>query len=74
VTIDELATQIATLTTEVRALRSQLPAQLVDLEQAAQHLGVSERTLRRMVATGRVPFRRVGRGLRFNLADLGPAT
>lgn len=67
-TIDDLQAQLAELTAVVRVLAANQP--LVDLQQAADHLGVSTRTLRRMCAAGEVPFRRVGRGLRFNLAML----
>lgn len=45
---------------------------LLELDVAAAHLGVSTRTLRRWVDAGRVPFRRVGRTLRFPLAALNP--
>lgn len=46
---------------------------LVDLRTAAKHLGVSTRTLRRMVAAETVPYRRFGRTLRFSLTLLSPA-
>lgn len=58
------------LTETVRSLAASQP--LVDLQVAADHLGVSTRTLRRMCAAGKVPFRRVGRALRFQLALLAP--
>jgi excisionase family DNA binding protein len=46
----------------------------VDLRTAAEHLGLSTRTLRRMVEREEVPYRRIGRTLRFNLALLAPRT
>lgn len=58
------------LTEVVRQLAANQP--LVDLQVAAEHLGISTRTLRRMCAAGKVPFRRVGRTLRFQLALLAP--
>ena len=51
---------------------NQLRIRGVDLKGAGAHLGVSTRTLRRWVDAGRVPFRRVGRTLRFPLAALNP--
>lgn len=45
---------------------------LVDLKAASEHLGVSTRTLRRMVERNEVPFRKIGRTLRFNVALLSP--
>ncbi len=71
--VARLARNVEELTAEVRQLRATTPVQLVDVDQAAAHLGVSPRTLRRMVRVGKVPFRRAGRALRFNLADLARA-
>lgn len=71
--VEALRLQVAELTEVVRAIRASMPVQLVDVGQAAAHLGVSPRTLRRMVRAGQVPFRRVGRQLRFELAALRPA-
>lgn len=46
----------------------------VNPSEAAQHLGVAPRTLRRMVAEGRVPAYRLGpRMVRFKVADLDGA-
>jgi excisionase family DNA binding protein len=47
---------------------------LIDLRTAAEHLGLSTRTLRRMVEREEVPYRRIGRALRFNLALMAPRT
>lgn len=71
---DPVLAAIAQLTAEVRELRAQVAAHqpLVDLKTAADHLGVSTRTLRRMVEAETVPYRRIGRTLRFPLAALGP--
>jgi excisionase family DNA binding protein len=43
---------------------------LVDVTGAAAYLGVSPRFIRRLVAERRVTFVRLGRHLRFDLADL----
>jgi excisionase family DNA binding protein len=67
-TVGALSKQVESLT---EAVAGHLP--LVDLQTAAKHLGVSTRTLRRMVAADAVPYRRFGRTLRFSLALLTPA-
>ena len=67
-TVGALSKQVESLT---EAVAGHLP--LVDLRTAAKHLGVSTRTLRRMVAAEAVPYRRFGRTLRFSLTLLSPA-
>jgi len=66
-TVGALSKQVEGLT---EAVAGHLP--LVDLRAAAKHLGVSTRTLRRMVAAEAVPYRRFGRTLRFSLTLLSP--
>jgi len=70
--LSALAAEVKALREEIRRLRESTPQPLVDLKAAALHLGVSTRTLRRWVDANRVPFRRVGRTLRFPLAALNP--
>jgi excisionase family DNA binding protein len=67
-TVGALTKQVEGLT---EAVAGHLP--LVDLRTAAKHLGVSTRTLRRMVAVEAVPYRRFGRTLRFSLTLLSSA-
>jgi excisionase family DNA binding protein len=67
-TVGALSKQVEGLT---EAVAGHLP--LVDLRTAAKHMGVSTRTLRRMVAAEAVPYRRFGRTLRFSIALLSPA-
>lgn len=43
---------------------------LLDVGQAADYLGTGERFVRRLIAERRVPFHRVGRHIRFDVADL----
>lgn len=43
---------------------------LVDIAAAAQRLGVSVRFVRRLVDERRVPFYKIGRYVRFDIADL----
>ncbi len=64
-TTADLLAAMQALREEVHALRSALPEQLVDLHQAAKHLGVGERTLKRWGAEDRVAYRRVGRRVLF---------
>ena len=45
-------------------------AWLIELPQAAQVLGVSTRRVQTLVASNAVPFRRIGRQLRFEPAEL----
>lgn len=47
---------------------------LLDLDEAAQLLKVSARGLRRLAATGELPFHRVGSQLRFDRDELLDAT
>ena len=70
VTLDVLHESVQALTAAVERMAAHQP--LVDLQTAADHLGVSKRTLRRLVERHDVPFRRIGRALRFNLALLAP--
>lgn len=43
---------------------------LLDAKAVAVVLGVSEKTIRRMIADGRIPSIRVGRSIRVRAADL----
>jgi excisionase family DNA binding protein len=64
--------QVEVLTAAIRDLGRQIPAQLVDIQAAADYLSVSVRTVRRMVARREIPYRRVGKVIRFDLKDLRP--
>lgn len=70
--LSPLLTAIEELKAEVRQLRQQLPTQLVDIETAADYMGVSTRTVRRLVKEERIAYRRVGRRIRFDLSKLSP--
>ncbi len=69
-TIDSLQAQVAALARAVEVMAGTHP--LVDVAVAAEYLGVSPKTVRRLVAEKAIPFRRFGRQLRFNLAQLAP--
>ena len=45
-------------------------AQLLTTKQACAYTGLSERTVRHLVSTGRLTVKRLGRSLRFRRADL----
>lgn len=46
------------------------PQDLASKKEFAQHLGVSERTVDRMIAAGQIPAYRVGRLVRLDLNDV----
>jgi excisionase family DNA binding protein len=72
VTLDSLQAALEQLTAEVRQLKASIPTQLVDIKTAAEFLGVSTRTVRRLVAEEQIAYRKVGRHVRFDLARLAP--
>ncbi|HET9566464.1 MAG TPA: helix-turn-helix domain-containing protein [Mycobacterium sp.] len=43
---------------------------LDDVATTAEHLGISENSVRRLAAVGSIPSYRVGRQLRFNLQEV----
>lgn len=43
---------------------------LLDRQEAAQHLATTERHVRRLIATGRIPAVKVGGKVRIRVADL----
>lgn len=51
---------------------SQADDQLLTTKQLAEYLGVSERTIRRWCAEGRIKSIRIGRTVRFRLSDIAP--
>ena len=46
------------------------PLENTDMPGAANYLLVSERTVAKLVASGELPFFRVGRQIRFNIEEL----
>ena len=46
-------------------------AQLLSIDEAAEVLGVTPRMIRRLTASRRLPFVKVGRLVRFREADIG---
>jgi excisionase family DNA binding protein len=73
-TLDDVAAQLSELMLAIERLTEAVVRRepLVDVKTAAEHIGVSTRTLHRMVADELVPYRRFGRTLRFPLAAFGP--
>ncbi|MFT7600102.1 MAG: excisionase family DNA binding protein [Acidimicrobiales bacterium] len=46
------------------------PAQLLDIDQAADRLNVTPRFIRRLIAQRRIDYLKIGKFIRFNPADL----
>lgn len=63
-----LAAELRRLVGEVAALRSALPPLLVTADVAAEVLGVSLSTVRRMIRAGDLPTRRLGHSVRIDIA------
>jgi len=72
--LGELRAEVRALAAQVEHLRRSLPAQLFSVQEAAAHLDVSTVTVRRMVKRGDLPYRRLGRSVRVDLAALHPWT
>ncbi len=70
----ELRGEVRALAAQVEHLRRALPAQLVSMREAADRLGLSLSTVRRMAKHGDLPCRRMGRSVRVDLAVLHPMT
>jgi excisionase family DNA binding protein len=70
----DLRAEVRNLAAQVEHLRRSLPAQLVSVQEAAEHLHLSLSTVRRMVKRGDLPSRRLGRSVRVDLAALHPMT
>ena len=45
-------------------------APLIDIDQAAQRLGVTVRFMRRLIDERRIPYHKIGKYVRFDPADL----
>ena len=48
----------------------QAHSKFLTVAQVAQLLGLKEGSIRRMVSEGRIPYRKCGRAVRFNLGDI----
>lgn len=64
--------ELRALRAKVAGLRAGAAVQLVTVEQAAEVLGVSVSSIRRMMRRGDPPYRRLGRSIRVDLAGLRP--
>lgn len=72
--LQPLRAELARLVAELGDLRRSLPPTLAAVADAAERLGVSQSTIRRLVRTGEIPVVRVGRSVRVDLAALRPLT
>lgn len=52
------------------AQRPPVPSDLLNITEAAEHLGTPVRFIRRLVAERRIPFYKIGRYVRIDAADL----
>ena len=52
------------------AQRRPVPSDLLNINQAAEHLGTPVRFIRRLIAERRIPFYKIGRYVRIDAADL----
>ena len=43
---------------------------LIDVATLAEHLGLTERTIRRKVATGEIPYYKIGNSIRFDPVEI----
>ena len=73
VQLPEVVRQLQELKVVVQDMRAAMPSVMLDLRAAADYMGISTRQLRRLVADQVVPFRRMGRSLRFPMAQLTAA-
>ena len=49
--------------------RTPVPSDLLNINQAAEHLGTPVRFIRRLIAERRIPFYKIGRYVRIDAAD-----
>jgi excisionase family DNA binding protein len=63
-----LHAEIRRLAASVEMMRAALPPLLVTMDVAAETLGVSLSTIRRMISAGDLPSRRLGRSVRVDLS------
>lgn len=71
---DVLRVEMADVRAKLAALAAATPPALVTVEVAAERLGKSTATIRRMAAAGGIPAKRVGRSWRIDLASIRPAS
>ena len=72
--IVRLEAQVTALTGAVRGLEERLPARLVSVGEAAEHLSISVQTVRRWCKGGQLAYVRRGRELRIDLTKVRAVT
>jgi excisionase family DNA binding protein len=71
---DELREQLAPIVERLDAIAAAAPRAMLDVDQAAERLGLSAATVRRKLKSGELPGVRLGRSWRVDLAAIGRRT
>jgi excisionase family DNA binding protein len=69
--MNQVANRLRDLEVAVKGMEKRLPAALMPVPVAAQHMGVSERTVWRLARKGDLPVRKLGRRTLIDLSALG---
>lgn len=72
--VSVIRAELAPIKAKLETLAAASPPALVDVEVAAERLGLSPATVRRQAASGELPARRVGRRWKVDLAALRPVS
>jgi excisionase family DNA binding protein len=70
---EQILRELAAIRIEIETIRRSLPPTLVPLAEAAQRLGISRSTIRRMLATKRLRSVRIGETVRVDLSSIQEA-
>jgi excisionase family DNA binding protein len=69
---DEVRAALEPMREAVAALREASPPALVDIPEAARRLGVCAATIRRRIKANELPFTKVGKRVKIDLAAIRP--
>lgn len=68
--VAELRREVQHLRTELASFQRSLPPHLTSVSEAARQLGVSQKTVRRKIATGELASLRLGTAVRVDLGSI----
>jgi len=71
--LEAMAGEIAELRRQISVLQAVQPLAIVTVPEAAERLGVTQRTVRRMLKTGRLKSVRIGNRVRVDLSTIQSA-